>query len=197
MCRAVRRPPRRCSTACCSCSARSGEPPRSRADARSQENLHGGQRSMATAMTSETVTALQDLASYVQGHLGQDVTEVGIVGGELSLHCRTSSVIKVLTFLRDDSQCQFKGLMDVTAVDYPQREQRFEVVYNLLSIRQNSRIRLKVPTDENTPVPSAIGLFSSAGWRSEEHTYELPSLMSISYAVFCLKKKTNENTKLK
>src|SRR3546814_16814234 len=76
----------------------------------------------------------------------------------------SSSVIKVLTFLRDDSQFQFKGLMDVTAVDYPQREQRFEVVYNLLSIRQNSRIRLKVPTDENTPVPSAIGLFSSDGW---------------------------------
>src|SRR3546814_13314528 len=99
------------------------------------------------------------------GLVGQDVTEVGIVGGELSLHCRTSSAIKVLTFLRDDSQCQFKGLMDVTAVDYPQREQRFEVVYNLLSIRQNSRIRLKVPTDENNPGPSAIGLFRTDGER--------------------------------
>lgn len=123
---------------------------------------------MATAMTSETVTALKDLAAYVESQLGQDVTDVGLTGGELSMRCRPSSVIKVLTFLRDDSQCQFKGLMDITAVDYPQRDVRFEVVYNLLSIRQNMRIRLKVPTDESTPVPSATELFSSAGWLERE-----------------------------
>lgn len=123
---------------------------------------------MATAMTPETVTALKDLAAYVESQLGQDVTDVSLTGGELSMRCRPSSVIKVLTFLRDDSQCQFKGLMDITAVDYPQRDERFEVVYNLLSIRQNMRIRLKVPTDESTPVPSATELFSSAGWLERE-----------------------------
>lgn len=123
---------------------------------------------MATAMPSETVNALKDLAAYVEGQLGQDVDDVALVRGELSMRCRPSSVLKVLTFLRDDSQCLFKGLMDICGVDYPQREERFEVVYNLLSIRQNLRIRLKVPTDENTPVPSAIGLFSSAGWLERE-----------------------------
>jgi len=123
---------------------------------------------MATAMTSETVTALQDLAAYVESQLDQDVSEVALVAGELSLRCRSSSALKVLAFLRDDSQCLFKGLMDITAVDFPQRDERFDVVYNLLSIRQNLRIRLKVATDENTPVPSATGLFSSAGWLERE-----------------------------
>jgi NADH-quinone oxidoreductase subunit C len=123
---------------------------------------------MATAMPSETVNALKDLAAYIESQLGQDVFDVALARGELSLRCRPSSALKVLTFLRDDSQCQFKALMDLCGVDYPQREERFEVVYNLLSIRQNLRVRLKVPTDENTPVPSAIGLFSSAGWMERE-----------------------------
>lgn len=123
---------------------------------------------MAMAMPAETVNALKDLAAYIESQLEQDVYDVTLVLGELSMRCRPPSVLKVLTFLRDDSQCQFKGLMDLCGADYPQREQRFEVVYNLLSIRQNLRVRLKVPTDENTPVPSAIGLFSSAGWLERE-----------------------------
>ena len=123
---------------------------------------------MATAMPAETVNALKDLAVYIESQLGQDVYDVALSGGELSLRCRPPAVLKVLSFLRDDSQCLFKGLMDLCGVDYPQREERFEVVYNLLSIRQNLRIRLKVPTDESTPVPSATGLFSSAGWLERE-----------------------------
>ncbi|MEQ8817978.1 MAG: NADH-quinone oxidoreductase subunit C [Thalassobaculum sp.] len=123
---------------------------------------------MATAMPADTVNALKDLALYIESQLGQDVYDVVLSGGELSLRCRPPSVLKVLSFLRDDSQCLFKGLMDLCGVDYPQREQRFEVVYNLLSIRQNLRVRLKVPTDENTPVPSATVLFSSAGWLERE-----------------------------
>ena len=119
---------------------------------------------MATAMPADTVNALNDLAVYIETQLGQDVDDVALNRGELTLRCRPSAVLKVLTFLRDDIQCQFKGLMDLCGVDYPQRDQRFEVVYNLLSVRQNLRIRLKVPTDENTPVPSATGVFSSAGW---------------------------------
>ena len=123
---------------------------------------------MATAMPSETVTALNDLAAYIESQLRQDVSEVVIARGELSMRCRPSSVIRVLTFLRDDSQCHFKALMDLCGADYPQRDERFEVVYNLLSIRQNTRVRLKVSTDENTPVPSAIAVFSSAGWLERE-----------------------------
>ncbi len=123
---------------------------------------------MATATPSETVTALNDLAAYIESQLGQDVSEVVIMRDELSMRCRSSSVLRVLTFLRDDSQCLFKALMDLCGTDYPQRDERFEVVYNLLSIRQNTRVRLKVSTDENTPVPSATGVFSSAGWLERE-----------------------------
>jgi NADH-quinone oxidoreductase subunit C len=59
-------------------------------------------------------------------------------------------------------------LVDVTAADYPEREERFEIVYNLLSLSHNQRIRLKTSTDENTPVPSVVGLFSAAGWFERE-----------------------------
>ena len=80
---------------------------------------------MATAMPSETVTALNDLAAYIESQLGQDVSEVVIARGELSMRCRPSSVLRVLTFLRDDSQCHFKALMDLCGADYPQRDERF------------------------------------------------------------------------
>lgn len=123
---------------------------------------------MATAPSPDTITALQDLGSYIETQLESDVSEVAVTGGELSLRCVPTSLLKVLTFLRDDSQCQFKALMDLCGVDFPQRDQRFDVVYNLLSISRNTRIRLKVATDENTPVPSVAALFSSAEWMERE-----------------------------
>ena len=86
----------------------------------------------------------------------------------MTLIVAPADIVRVLTFLRDDPQTQFINLVDICGVDYPERAERFEVVYNLLSIRQNLRIRLKVPTDESTPVPSATGLFSSAGWLERE-----------------------------
>jgi NADH-quinone oxidoreductase subunit C len=70
--------------------------------------------------------------------------------------------------LKDDSQCLFKTLVDLCGVDYPDREQRFEVVYNLLSVKQNLRMRVKVSTDEDTPVPSACTLFMAAEWNERE-----------------------------
>jgi NADH-quinone oxidoreductase subunit C len=123
---------------------------------------------MATATDSEVTQALQDLAVHISTTLSQDVGDVDVVQGELTLRCQVGSVLKVLAFLRDDSQCQFKALMDLCGVDYPEREERFEVVYNMLSISQNTRCRLKVATDENTPVPSASALFHSAEWMERE-----------------------------
>src|SRR3546814_6982722 len=93
-------------------------------------------------------------------------------------------MVKILTFLRDDGNCQFTILVDVLGVDWPARPKRFDVVYHLLSMKLNQRIRIKVQTDEETPVPSVTPVF-----RSEEHTSELQSLMRSSYAVFCLTKK--------
>ncbi len=65
-------------------------------------------------------------------------------------------------------ECLFRQLIDVAGVDYPEREQRFEVVYQLLNMKHNRRLRVKVQTDEKTPVPSAVGVFSSAGWYERE-----------------------------
>jgi NADH-quinone oxidoreductase subunit C len=112
---------------------------------------------------------LKDLGDYIAAALPNDVlsTEVNRVG-ELSINVRTASVARVLTFLRDDSGCLFKQLVDVCGVDYPQREQRFDVVYHLLSLKHNQRVRVKVATDEDTPVPSVVGVFSSAGWFERE-----------------------------
>ncbi|SDF10027.1 MULTISPECIES: NADH-quinone oxidoreductase subunit C [Thalassobaculum] len=123
---------------------------------------------METATPNETASALKELAGYIEAQLGSDVSEVAISKGELSLRCASNNLIKVLTFLRDDTQCQFKALMDVCGVDHPEREPRFDVVYNLLSISQNTRVRLKTATDENTPVPSATAVFHSANWWERE-----------------------------
>ena len=73
-----------------------------------------------------------------------------------------------MKFVRDDSNCLFKILIDITAVDFPERGERFEIVYNLLSLSHNQRIRVKVSADENTPVPSMVALFSAAGWFERE-----------------------------
>jgi len=85
---------------------------------------------------------------------------------------RASRIREVLTFLRDDSRCQFICFTDLCGADYPEREKRFDVVYHFLSPRLNQRIRLKVPTDETTPVPSLIGVFRGADW-FERETYDL------------------------
>jgi len=112
--------------------------------------------------------ALQDLGDFIAGHLTQEIVEHGVSDGELVLNVRRDSIVRVLTFLRDDAHCQFRVLMDVCGVDYPERAQRFEVVYNLLSMTLNNRIRVKVATDENTPVPSVTEVFSSANWWERE-----------------------------
>lgn len=112
--------------------------------------------------------ALQELGEYILGASSPEVSSAEVVRDELVLHVKRDAIVKVLTFLRDDSNCQFRLLVDLCGVDYPEREQRFEVVYHLLSPRQNQRIRVKLGTDEETPVPSVTGVFSSAGWWERE-----------------------------
>lgn len=112
--------------------------------------------------------ALQDLGDYISSALPQDVLKAEVAKGELAITVHTAAIQKVLTFLRDDANCLFKLLMDLCGVDYPERTQRFEVVYNLLSLKHNRRIRVKVLTDEDTPVPTAVGVFSTAGWYERE-----------------------------
>ena len=113
--------------------------------------------------------ALKDLGDYIAAALPNDVleTEVNRVG-ELTITVRTPSIVKVMTFLRDDSTCLFKQCVDVCGVDWPAREQRFDVVYHLLSMKHNQRLRVKVETDEDTAVPSIVGVFNAAGWFERE-----------------------------
>lgn len=112
--------------------------------------------------------ALKELGDYIAAALPQDVQSAELLHDELIVTTRGSSIVKLLSFLRDDSNCLFTFLVDVCGVDYPERDQRLEVVYNLLSIKHNQRIRVKVATDEATPVPSVTGVFSSAGWFERE-----------------------------
>ena len=111
---------------------------------------------------------LQELGEYIKGGAGTGVESIGERGGELTVHVKRDAILEVLKFLRDDANCQFKLLLDICGVDYPENEERFEVVYHLLSLPHNFRVRLKLRTDEDTPVPSATGLFSAANWWERE-----------------------------
>ena len=112
--------------------------------------------------------ALIDLGEYTAAALPSEVLKTEVAYGELMIWVRREAIIKVLSFLRDDQNTQFKQLVDVTAVDYPDREERFEVVYNLLSLKHNLRARVKLATDEATPVASVAGVFNSAIWFERE-----------------------------
>jgi NADH-quinone oxidoreductase subunit C len=90
------------------------------------------------------------------------------IRGEEILWTDHAHLVELLTFLRDDPKYQFQQLMDIAGVDYPQRPQRFEVVYQLLSLTHNKRVRVKLATDERTPVPSVVNVYSTAGWYERE-----------------------------
>jgi NADH-quinone oxidoreductase subunit C len=124
-------------------------------------------------MTSEI---LSDLGSYITAALPGGVTSSVIVYDELTITVEAARIIDVLTFLRDDAKCLFFNFVDLCGVDYPAREHRFDVVYHLLSPRHNHRIRVKVMTDEATPVPSAIPVFPAADW-FEREAYDLYGIL--------------------
>jgi len=111
---------------------------------------------------------LSTLAEHLAASLSGAVTGTEIRHGELCCKVERDALIRVLMFLRDDPKCRFTMLCDVCGVDYPDRPLRFDVVYNLLSLSLNQRVRLKLETDEEHPVPSATGLFSCAGWWERE-----------------------------
>ena len=100
--------------------------------------------------------------------LPHSIYEAQCVNDELTLVIDSSSVLEVLLFMRDHTNCQYKCLTSLCAVDYPEREERFEVVYNLLSVKYNTRIRVKTSVAELQPVDSATEVFSSAGWYERE-----------------------------
>ena len=112
--------------------------------------------------------AMADLGEYISKSLSDDVLDVCLVRDELCLIVHPASILRVMIFLKNDAKCLTKVLVDVCGVDYPTRNKRFDVVYNLLSMKHNHRIRVKVSTDEDTPVPSVTSVFPSAGWFERE-----------------------------
>ncbi|MHA1599042.1 MAG: NADH-quinone oxidoreductase subunit C [Alphaproteobacteria bacterium] len=112
--------------------------------------------------------ALKDLGELIATAFPTEVEATTFETGELSVTVKRDNIVKVLTYLRDDAHCQFKILLDVCGVDYPGRDQRFSVVYNLLSMTHNFRVRVKVRTAEKQPVPTVTGVFSSADWWERE-----------------------------
>lgn len=115
-----------------------------------------------------SIEALDELAIYLRERLGEVVQDTALAYGELTVIVERGHLIEALTFLRDDVQCQFVCLIDISGVDYPSREKRFDISYHLLSPRQNLRIRVKVMTNEDDDVPSAYSVYSGADWYERE-----------------------------
>ncbi len=111
---------------------------------------------------------LKSLGDRIAADLGAAVADVSGSLGELTLAAAAVDITKVLTYLRDDPGCRFVCFIDILGVDYPGREKRFDIVYLLLSPYQNLRVRVKIAADENTPVPSVIGVFPAANWYERE-----------------------------
>jgi NADH-quinone oxidoreductase subunit C len=123
---------------------------------------------MTSVAKAEIDEALLDLKGLIEAQIGDDLIAAEIANSELTITVPGTLLLRLMQWLRDDGRLLFTQLMDVCGVDYPDREQRFDVVYHLLSLHHNQRLRVKVLTDEATPVPSVTGIYRSAGWFERE-----------------------------
>jgi NADH dehydrogenase (ubiquinone) Fe-S protein 3 len=119
---------------------------------------------------------VHEYGKYLLAVLPKYIQQLTVYKDELTLCVAPSAVVPVLTFLRDHTAAQFKQCQDVCGVDYPTRQNRFEVVYNLLSVRHNARIRVKTYCDEVKPVPSVANIFTGANW-FEREAYDMYGIM--------------------
>ena len=115
---------------------------------------------------------LEQLGDTIVAALGGAASAYTVTLGQLTLAADAADIVGVMRFLRDDERCLFWCIIDITAVDWPEREKRFDVVYHLLSPRRNQRIRVKVETDEVMPVPSIVSVYRGADW-FEREAYDL------------------------
>ena len=114
------------------------------------------------------MSKLEQLAAHIEAGLGDKLAGHFMRFGELTLEVNPGHIEAVMKFLRDDAECAFTQLIDLCGADYPQRPLRFDVVYHLLSMTKNHRIRVKVQAGEETQVPSLTGLFEVADWYERE-----------------------------
>jgi NADH-quinone oxidoreductase subunit C len=120
------------------------------------------------AKTIEPTADLIAMADYLRERAGALITESSFTFGELTLHTTRGQIVELLTLLRDDSKLQFISFIDLAGADYPEREQRFEVIYHLLSPVKNLRVRIKLSTDDDMPVPSVTSVYPGANWYERE-----------------------------
>jgi NADH-quinone oxidoreductase subunit C len=119
---------------------------------------------------------LTALGEYLGQTLGDKIAGSAEAFGELTILVKREDIVEIAQFLRDDAECRFISFVDICGVDYPEREERFDVVYHLLSPAKNLRVRIKVATDEMTPVPSITGVFPGADW-FEREAYDLYGIL--------------------
>ena len=111
---------------------------------------------------------IDDLKDHIEESLGDAVNSIEISFGEMTVNARRAEIVKVISFLRDDPLCRYSSLIDIAGADYPGRNRRFDVVYHMLSMSHNTRVRIKATTDETVPMPSITGLFPNADWYERE-----------------------------
>lgn len=116
-------------------------------------------------MSSE---GLVKLKSYIETKLPESVVSSKLVNGELTVSIVLSSLVTFMEFLKTDQHCNFSTLVDITVVDYPNRENRFELVYHYLSMYQNQRIRVKMEVNEDHIIPSIVDIFPASNWFERE-----------------------------
>jgi NADH-quinone oxidoreductase subunit C len=112
--------------------------------------------------------ALEALGQAIVANSAGAVTSHAVAYGELTLTAPLPQIVGALTYLRDHRDYQFQQLIDLAGVDYPERERRFDVVYHLLSLTKNLRVRIKIQTDEDSPVPTITGVYPCADWFERE-----------------------------
>lgn len=114
------------------------------------------------------IERFDQLSKILEQTLGPDFIRIDYILGEATLYIYPASIVRVLTILSDHRKCDFKQLIDITAVDYPSRMQRFDVVYHLLSFSQNIRLRVKISIEEGSTIPTCTQVYSCANWYERE-----------------------------
>ena len=112
--------------------------------------------------------ALNELEDFLQSKFSDEITSTTISYDQLTVNIHVSSLEEITSFLKLNSVCQFRTLIDITAVDYPEEEYRFQLIYHYLSMHQNFRIRIKIPVKDEEIVPSITSVFPAANWFERE-----------------------------
>ncbi len=131
---------------------------------------------MSDTQEQVEVDSLDTLASVISSEVSSHINRISRDYGELTVHTNGDDIVQLMRFLHDDNRTQFVSFIDVCGVDYPGNKQRFEVVYHLLSPKHNTRIRVKLTTDEETPVPSVTSVYPGADW-FEREAYDMYGIL--------------------